>query len=248
MSLVSVIIPYYKKKLFIEETVNSAIYQSYKNLEIIIIYDDSCTDDLNYIDNLKKKDERIRVLVNPKTLGAGFSRNVGILSAKGEYIAFLDADDVWKKNKLEDQIKFMKENHSSCSHTSYEIIDKNNKIKGFRIAKKFINYEELLKSCDIGLSTVIIKREIFTKECQFPNLKTKEDFVLWLKILKKQIIFNAIDKKFTSWRDLEESLSSSVIQKIKDGFRVYNTYMNFNFFKSSFLLICLCLNYIKKNK
>ena len=142
----------------------------------------------------------------------------------------------------------MKENHSSCSHTSYEIIDKNNKIKGFRIAKKFINYEELLKSCDIGLSTVIIKREIFTKECQFPNLKTKEDFVLWLKILKKQIIFNAIDKKFTSWRDLEESLSSSVIQKIKDGFRVYNTYMNFNFFKSSFLLICLCLNYIKKNK
>ena len=55
MSLVSVIIPYYKKKLFIEETVNSAIYQSYKNLEIIIIYDDSCTDDLNYIDNLKKK-------------------------------------------------------------------------------------------------------------------------------------------------------------------------------------------------
>ena len=105
MSLVSVIIPYFKKKIFIKETVNSAINQSYINLEIIIIYDDILMDDLEHIKEIERLDSRISVIINPKTLGAGLSRNVGISKAKGSYIAFLDADDIWKKNKLSYQVK-----------------------------------------------------------------------------------------------------------------------------------------------
>jgi teichuronic acid biosynthesis glycosyltransferase TuaG len=246
MSLVSVIIPYFRKKKFIKETVNSAINQTYKNLEIIIIYDDTSMEDLDYIKEIEKLDKRIIVIINQKSLGAGHSRNAGIHNSNGEYIAFLDADDIWKPNKVDEQISFMKKNKFKCSHTSYEIIKETRESTGFRIARTFYNYKELLKSCDIGLSTVIVENRIFTENCKFPNLKTKEDFVLWLQILKNQNIFGGIDKKLTYWRDLDNSLSSSTIQKLSDGFKVYRVYMKFNFIKSLYLLLCLSLNYLKK--
>ena len=79
----------------------------------------------------------------------------------------------------------MKKKNYLISHTNYEVIDKENNILSHRIAKNFNNVDDLLKSCDIGLSSVIVKKEILKKECLFASLKTKEDFVLWLKILKK---------------------------------------------------------------
>ncbi len=100
MILVSVIIPYYKKKDFIKKTINSIKNQTYKNLEIIIIYDDEDHSDLKLIKKLKNLDDRIKIIVNKKSLGAGRSRNIGINISKGKFIAFLDADDLWEKKKL----------------------------------------------------------------------------------------------------------------------------------------------------
>jgi teichuronic acid biosynthesis glycosyltransferase TuaG len=246
MKLVSVIIPYFKKINFIAESVNSAIEQSYNNLEIIIIYDDISHDDLEYILKLKDLDSRISVVINSKTFGAGESRNIGISKSNGQYIAFLDADDIWNSKKIEYQINYMQENNLSCSHTSYDIINEKNITIAHRTAKRFKNFEDLLKSCDIGLSTVMIEKTVFSQYCKFPNMKTKEDFVLWLKILKTKHVFGAIDKSLGCWRNSKNSLSSSTIQKLIDGFKVYYTYMNYNFFKSLYLLICLGLNYLKK--
>ena len=246
MKLVSVIIPYFKKISFIAESVKSAIRQSYNNLEIIIIYDDISHDDLEYILQLKDLDPRISVIINSKRFGAGESRNIGILKSNGQYIAFLDADDIWYSRKIEYQINHMQENHLSCSHTSYDIIDERNTILARRVAKRFENFEDILKSCDIGLSTVMIERTVFSEYCKFPNIKTKEDFVLWLKILKNKHVFGAIDKSLGSWRNTKKSLSSSTTQKLIDGFRVYYIHMNYNFFKSLYLLICLGLNFLKK--
>lgn len=104
----------------------------------------------------------------------------------------------------------------------------------------------MLKSCDIGLSSVVLKKKILNKNCLFPNLKTKEDFVLWLKILKRDIEIGSLNKNLLYWRKLDNSLSSSFFQKIFDGYKVYNLYMNFNWIKSLYLLTCLCVNYLKK--
>ena len=245
MSLVSVIIPYFKKKKFIKETVSSVIQQSYKNLEIIIIYDDSSTEDMEYINEIRNLDERIRVVINTDLHGAGNARNTGILNAKGDYIAFLDADDIWELTKIDEQINFMKKNEFKCSHTTYEIIKESNQSCGHRIARTFNGYKDLLKSCDIGLSTVIIKKDVFTDDCRFPNLKTKEDFVLWLKISKKIDLYG-IDIPLVKWRKLNNSLSSNTFQKLIDGFRVYNKHMGFSFIKSFYLLIILSINFLKK--
>ncbi len=114
------------------------------------------------------------------------------------------------------------------------------------VARNFHNENELLKSCDIGLSSVIIKREILRKECFFANLKTKEDFVLWLKILKKNIKIGGLQKNLMLWRKLDNSLSSSVLQKLKDGYYVYNKFMGFNLFKSLYFLFLLSLNSLFK--
>ena len=246
MILVSVIIPYFKKKNYIQQTLKSVINQTYKNLEILIIYDDKDISDLKILNHLKKKDKRIKIIVNRNTLGAGFSRNVGIKSAKGKFIAFLDSDDLWKKNKIKFQLDFMLKNNLKACHSSYEVINSSNEIKKIRKSKKYTNYNQLLKSCDIGLSTVMVQRKVFSKDLKFPSLRTKEDFVLWLKILKSGFEIGALEESLMSWRKTKGSLSSSIFQKLKDGFKVYNYYMNYNVIKSLYLLISLSINYLKK--
>ena len=247
MDLVSVVIPYFKKREYIKRCIQSVLSQNYKKLEIIIIYDGEDFSDLAYIENLAKKDRRIDLIKNHRLLGAGLSRNKGVKISKGKFIAFLDADDYWDKNKLKFQIKFMKDHNYLASHTSFQIIDNKNKKSSIRSAKNFYKVEDLIYSCDIGLSTIIIKKNVFSKNVKFPNTKTKEDFILWLMLLKKNISIMGLNKKLTYWRKLDNSLSSSTIQKLCDGFRVYYIYMNFGFFKSIFNLFYLSINFLKKN-
>ena len=247
MKLVSVIIPYYKKKKFIHASLKSVLNQTYQNFEIIIIYDDVNKSDLKYLRNIIKKNKQIKIFTNKTNIGAGPSRNQGIKLAKGYYIAFLDSDDLWNEKKIEHQLSFMKKNNISISSTSYQIINENNKIIGNRKTNYEIKYESILTSCDVGLSTVIIKKKLFNSHIRFPELKTKEDFVLWLKILKqKKYKFYGLNKNLSKWRSLNNSLSSNFIQKMLDGYKVYNVYMKFSKIKSIFYLLVLSLNFLRK--
>ena len=245
MELVSVIIPYYKKKEYIARSINSVLRQSYKNFELIIIYDDSNHEDLIILNNLKKKDKRIKIFINKKNIGAGLSRNKGIKLSKGKLIAFLDSDDLWSRNKLKKQILFMKQKKIKISHTSYYIINYNNKIIGQRKAKD-LNYKQLLKSCDIGLSTIILDKKLIKNNTKFASIKTKEDYVLWLQITQNEKKIYALPNNLTKWRKLDNSLSSSKFQKIKDGYLVYRKYMKFNQVKSIFYLCLLSVNFLLK--
>jgi len=244
--LVSVIIPYYKNIDFISKCIRSIQDQKYKPLEIIVIYDDENKFELKILKKKFNNIKNLKILVNKKNLGASLSRNRGIRKANGDYIAFLDSDDYWKKNKLEKQISFMEKNNYKFTHTSYHIVNPNGLFVSRRIAKNFFTTEELLKSCDIGLSTVVLCRNLLNKNCLFPDLKTKEDFVLWLKILKNKIKIFAINEPLANWRNTEKSLSSSIFQKLKDAYKVYNYYMKFNGLKSIFFTLILSINFLKK--
>ena len=245
MDLVSIIIPYYKKKKYIELAINSVIQQTYRNFELIIVYDDENKEDLNILKKIIKKDKRIKLYINKKNLGAGRSRNKGIKLSKGSLIAFLDSDDLWIRDKLKKQIFFMKKNAIDISHTSYQIINSHNKIIGSRRARD-MNHKLLLNSCDIGLSTVILNKKIITDKIKFANTSTKEDYILWLKItLNNKKIF-ALKNNLTKWRKLDDSLSSSKIQKFYDGYLVYRKYMNFSIIKSFIFLMLLSFNYVLK--
>ncbi len=247
MDLVSVIIPYYRKRNFVKDTIISVINQTYQNLEVLLIYDDTNLNDFEFLREISKLNNKIKIIKNNNRLGAGLSRNIGIRKSNGKYIAFLDADDTWSPEKLEEQISFMKENDYKISHTSYLILNEKKKIIGQRKARDLLSINDIIKSCDVGLSTVIIEKKIIVEnEIKFPELVTKEDFVFWLMLLKKNLKFYAYDKYLTNWTDLKNSLSSSTIQKLKDGFKVYNHYMKFGHIKSLYLLFCLSLNYLKK--
>ncbi len=246
MSTVSIILPYYKKREFIKETLNSIINQSYKDFEVIIIYDDESAEDLDLIKNLIVNDNRIKLIVNNKNLGVGSSRNIGINNSIGSYLAFIDGDDLWKNDKLIKQISFMEENNYLISHTSYEIINAAGKKLSYRKAEN-LNYKKLLKSCDIGLSSVILKKELLKDNLRFANLKTKEDFVLWLKISENGNTIYGLEDNLLFWRKTKNSLSSSTIRKLIDGFLVYYKYLGFNFIKSLYYLLILSINYLRKS-
>jgi len=245
MELVSVIMPYYKKKAFVERSINSVLRQTYKNHELIIIYDDSNLEDLFFLRKITRE-KKCKILLNKQNLGAGLSRNKGISAARGKYLAFIDSDDTWSIRKLEKQIAFMRRKNLDVTHTSYKILNNRGEFLGFRKAKDLV-YKNLLKSCDIGLSTVILKKKILLdNSLKFTDLRTKEDYLLWLKISKLETKFYGLKNVLTIRKEVKNSLSSSIFQKIKDSYLVYNKYMNFSFSKSLFLVFQLSLFYLWK--
>ena len=243
-NLVSVIVPYYKKKKYIYWSLKSALNQSHKKIELIIIYDDEKLNDYIFLKKIINKDKRVKLIKNKKNKGVSFSRNKGIRISKGKFIAFLDADDIWKKNKLSYQLNYMLKNNLDITHTNYKIIDEKNKIIRNMKVEKNLTYEKLLNSCDIGLSTVMINSKI-KKLLKFQKIKTKEDYILWLTLSKKYKIIG-INRYLTNWRSVKNSLSSSSIQKFKDGYRVYNKYLGESKVVSFFRVINLSFNFVFK--
>ena len=242
--LVSVIIPYYKKKNYIKKSVKSVLNQTLKDFELIIINDEPGIESSKFLNQFKIIDKRIKIINNKSNLGAGLSRNRGIKAAKGKYISFIDSDDIWKKNKLQIQINKMKKMKYKISHTSYDIINELDKIISVRKSKN-INFDELIKSCDIGLSTVTLEKKILKRSKLFSNFKTKEDYYFWLNLAKKGEIFYYIDKSLSQWRRTKYSLSSSTSQKFADSFRVYNN-LGYNYIYSIYRTIILSIYFLKK--
>jgi len=235
----SIIIAYYKKKNFFEETINSILNQTYSDFEVILVYDDTDKSELSFVKKIINKFPRSKVIINKKNIGAGLSRNKGIHFAKGQYVAFCDADDLWHKKKLEVQITFMIKKKINFCHTSYKIINYFGKILGYFKVAKQLNYQDLLKSCDIATSSVVINKNLLRKGIFFSNFTTKEDYSLWLKIAKKKNELYGINNDLLFWRSTNNSLSDSFFQKLFDAYKVYRFSEKYNIITSIYFVIRL---------
>ena len=244
MKLVSIILPYYKNKKTIEETINSVLLQTYKNFELIIVYDDKDQNDFDFLNKIIQKYNNIKIIKNENNIGAGLSRNNGIKNAKGNLIAFIDADDYWYSEKLEKQVSYLEEKNLDFVFCDY-IKKTGPKVKKIICKRNILKYKNLLYSCDIGLSTVLIKKKIILNN-PFPSLKTKEDFSAWLNISKSGINPTKLNEILVEWNNVSGSLSSNIFQKITDGYKVYRKFQNFNFFSSIYYLFFLSINSLKK--
>lgn len=198
MELVTVIIPFYKNKKWLEESLDSVVNQTYHNLEIIIVNDGS-TENIN---EFEKIDERVHIILK-KNGGPASARNSGIVFSKGEYIAFLDSDDFWEPNKIEMQINYMKKNNYVWSHHDYySINDKNGKIKGVNSAIGGNDkYLSLFKSSRIQTSSLMVKASVLKKEKIFFPVKKRygQDNIFFLRLAEKYELGH-LDKKLSYFR------------------------------------------------
>lgn len=221
--LVSIITPVYNSEKYIEECIKSVINQSYKNIEMIIIDDGSTDNSKNIIEKYTESFPFIKYIKCNKNNGVWAARNIGIEKAKGRFISFLDADDLYKKNKIENQINFMLNNNYSFTYTAYDLINENstslNKVIN---AKEYEDYNRLLKGNDIGCLTVMIDRLKIETPIKFEN-NHHEDFVLWLKILKNNVVAYGLDEILSSYRKSNSSVSHN---KIKAAIWTWNIYTN----------------------
>ena len=244
--LISIVITYYKKKKFINQTIQSILNQSYKNFEIIFVYDDNNRDELTYIKKILGNIKRKKIIINNKNLGVAKSRNLAIKRSKGTYLAFIDSDDLWKKNKLLNQLNYMQQNGFYFSFTSYDIINEQNKIIGKREVFLDANYNDLYNSNFIGLNTVMVHKKLFSK-LVFPTLKTQEDYALWLKLVREGFELKHLNQNLSFWRKSKNSLSSNIFQKLFDAFKLYYIYEKKNFIFSIYSVLVLSYNKLIKS-
>lgn len=221
--LVSIITPVYNGEKYIEECIKSVLNQSYKNIEMIIIDDGSTDNSENIIKKYTKSFPFIKYIKCNENNGIWAARNIGIEKAKGRFISFLDADDIYKENKIKNQINYMLKNNYSFTYTAYDLINENSTSLNKVIkAKEYEDYDRLLKGNDIGCLTVMIDRLKINTPIKFENYR-HEDYVLWLKILKNNVVAYGIDEILSSYRKSNSSVSHN---KIKAALWTWNIYIN----------------------
>ena len=172
--LVSVITPLYNSEKYISKTIESVINQKYNNWELIIINDCSKDKGPEIVKKYQNQDERIKLINLEKNSGAAVARNIGIENAQGDFIAFIDSDDIWERNKLKEQINFMLDNDYNFSFTDYIQIDEKGKELRTIKAPKILTYNKQLLYNHIGTSTVIYNQKNLGK-IYMPNLRKRQD-------------------------------------------------------------------------
>ena len=214
-NLVSIITPNYNCARFIAQTIESVLLQTYSQWEMLIV--DDCSTDGSYEIALAyaAKDKRITVIRNEKNSGAAVSRNKALEIAQGEFIAFLDSDDLWMPDKLEKQIAFMRENNCDFSFTEYEHIDEeNNRLHQIANVTKHLSYNKMLMHCWPGCLTVMYNQNVVGKVFS-EDIKKNNDHALFLCVLKK--CHNAMGMKelLAKYRIRKGSISSKKSTIIK---------------------------------
>ena len=198
--MISVILPVFNGEKTIGEAINSVLNQGYSDIEIIAVDDCSNDDTYKTLCEISHRDSRIHVLKNEKNMGAAQSRNKGIEQAKGEYIAFIDADDCWDKDKIGKQLLVLQNKNAHLCYTASRIIDENNNVlNSHKQVPTTISYKGLLKENVIVCSSVILRRNILP-ENPFDGKYFHEDFVLWLSLLKNGCKAVGIDEALVTYR------------------------------------------------
>lgn len=217
--LVSIIMPSYNTGAFIKETIDSVLAQTYSDWELLII-DDASTDETDKVVT-EYQDERIHYIKNEKNAGAAVSRNRALREAKGKWIAFLDSDDLWKPEKLEKQIAFMKQNHCHFSYTNYCEIDEKSQPNGILVTgPKKITKAGMFRYCWPGCLTVMYDRDCVGL-IQIVDIKKNNDYAMWLKVCKKADCY-LLPENLASYRKRSGSISNhSYVALIKWHYKLY---------------------------
>ncbi|SDL28405.1 Glycosyltransferase involved in cell wall bisynthesis [Clostridium cochlearium] len=245
--LVSIIMPAYNCERYIEDAINSVIAQTYNSWELIVIDDGSKDNTVRIIEELSNKDYRIRFYKNEKNLGVSETRNRGISLAKGEWIAFLDSDDMWEDSKLEKQIKLSNKVGAEFVFTGSSFINEcGDNYKGILKVPEKVNYKKLRTHNIISCSSVLIKKKFF-KDIRMEKDDMHEDYAVWLRVLKTGIYAYGINEPLLIYRISPNSKSGKKIKTIKMTYKVFR-FIGMNSVGSAYFMFRHVIGSIMKYK
>jgi glycosyltransferase involved in cell wall biosynthesis len=231
--LVSIITPVYNGEKYIVETIESVLNQTYTNWEMLITDDGSTDRSAEIIREYQKKDNRI-LFFQQKNAGSAAARNNGIRHARGQYIALLDADDIWEVNFLKRQTDFLKEKNAILVYSSYKRInEKSEECLKPLIARSSVTYKQMLLTNYIGCLTGLYDRTKYGKIYLREELKSlRDDYVYWLDIIKLAGIAYGNPETLAKYRFLNSSTTGKKLKLIKVQFHFYNNYLGLGYFRS----------------
>jgi len=226
--LVSIITPVFNSEKYISETINSVINQTYTNWEMILVDDASTDISVEIIKTYQLKDKRIKLYQLEKNSGAGVARNFAIEKAQGRYIAFLDADDLWKSNKLRTQISFLEQHKLPMTFSFYETIDENGNSLNTEIqTPSDLKYWQLHFCNFIGNLTTIYDTKQLGK-IPISSIRKRQDWILWLTILKKIKHAKPVQQSLAFYRKRDNSISASKTTLLQYNYKVYKEYYRYS--------------------
>ncbi len=246
---VSIIVPVYNVEKFIIETVKSVRSQTYQNWELLLVLD-GCKDRTEevlaqYCE--KVKEERIRVLRQPHNQGAAAARNRGVREAVGRYIAYLDADDLWHKEKLERQLAFMEAQDAAFSFTGYEFADENGKGLGKVVhVPEVMEYRDALKNTTIFTTTVMFDTDKINRDLLVMPLIKSEDTALWWKVLRNGYKAYGLDENLVLYRRAGHTLSSNKLEAVRRIWYLYRKAEGLPVFKSMYYFCHWAVRAVKR--
>lgn len=244
--LVSVIIPVYNSEKYIKFALDSVIEQNYNNIEIIIVDDASEDSSSAIINTYLRKYDNIKYYINHTNVGVGQTRNVGLYYARGRYVAFMDADDIWDKDKIKCQIKLMNREKCPFCFTAIDMVDEDgNVINGKRSIIKKVDYKILLKNTVIPTSSVVLDRNILGN-VKMSCRRSGQDYATWLKILRNGVVARGIDKELTHYRITSGSLSSNKIKSILQVWSIQVSQEQINPIRATVNTMFFIINAMKK--
>ena len=239
MIKVSIVTAVFNAEKFIADTYQCLEEQSFVDWEWVITNDCSNDSTEKILLDIASKDKRVKILKNLTNQGAGYSRNRSISESEGKFIAFIDSDDLWDRDKLSRQIGFMEANDVFVSFTPYRVISESGVFLGKVVdhsSPNRITYHDLLaKKATVGCSTVIIDQ---TKiNVLMPILRTGQDYATWLSILKKGHVASKYDEVLTSYRIVTNSISRNKFKKALRQWQIYRSIEKLNFYRSVYYFI-----------
>jgi len=240
---IDIVLPNYNSAPYLEETINSIINQTFENWNLTIV-DGNSNDETQKILRKYINHKKINIIFLKKNKKAGFCRNLAIRKSKSDYIAFIDSDDLWEKDKLFKQLDFMIRKKHSFTYTNYQPFISGKEHKEIT-PENFFTFEKFIRNTSIATSTMIIKRSIIGN-IKFTNTKICEDYFFKCQILKKVHYAYCLSENLMKYRIRKGSLQSNKIRNLYWIWYINKNYNKMILFKNFLSIFCISINSIKK--
>lgn len=228
--LVSVVMPAYNSETTIRESIQSVINQDYPKIELIVVNDGSTDGTDEIIKEIIAQNTQLEIIYisKDKNQGVAEARNTAFSKAKGEYLAFLDSDDIWYPTKLIKQVDSLKSSNGYFSITSYEVIDEESRYLGkyLKVPTK-VSYKSQLKGSSIGCLTVLLDRKVIGNDIHMLSIG-HEDYLAWQQILRKYGDATPLRDVLAKYRVQESSRSSNKMRSAKWQYKIYTEHLKIN--------------------